>query len=143
MNPGKPNGASVILFEPPDILLWRVVGDISEAEMLRLRVVARALSAGRPYVLSLVDLSRIGAVSAGARKASIDPEPVAPLLGTAIFGASFTTRVIAQFVNTAASLLARPKDRTEDSRIHFFATEEPARAWLADRREAALLKIRT
>lgn len=137
-----PTPSSVHL-EPPDVLFWQVVGDISEAEMLRLRAAARSLSVGKPYVLSLVDLSRIGTVSAGARKASIDPEPVAPLLGTAIFGASFTSRVVAQLVSRAGALLLKLKDRPNDSSIHFFATEELARAWLVERREVALLETRS
>jgi hypothetical protein len=142
MNTGEPTGPSFVHFEPPDILFWQVVGDLSEAEMLRLRAAARSLSAGRPYVLSLVDLSRIGTVSAGARKASIDPEPVAPLLGTAIFGATFTIQVVAQLVSRAGDLLLKPKDSLDASSIQFFATEDLARAWLVERREVARLKTR-
>lgn len=138
MSTETPSGPSSVVFEAPDTLVWRVIGDISGTEMLRLRDMARALSEGKPYMLALVDLSRSGAVSAEARKVAIDNDPVSPLFGSAIFGASFTMRVVAQLVTRAASLL-HPQ---HESPLEFFATEALARAWIVKRREAVLAKGR-
>src|SRR5262249_25897626 len=131
------SGPSLVRFEPPDICFCAYVGDISAAEGRRTRDEQDAALDGLPYGLMLVDLSKTGAVCAEARKIGAE-RPKVPVYGTAIFGASFAIRVIAQLVTTAGSLLAK----VTESPVRFFATENQARAWLNERREVARQRLR-
>lgn len=119
-----------VFFEEPDTTVWRLIGDISEAEMRALTSLETSLIAGRPHLLKLVDLSRIGSVSAGARKAGAEKVHDVPVLGVAIFGAHFAIRVLADLVVRAGSMLRR----IDTVPTRHFATEAEARAWLAERR---------
>jgi hypothetical protein len=60
---------------------------------------------------------------------------VTPLFGTAIFGASFTLRVIAQLVVTAGALLRKSDGDLTRGALHFCGTEALARDWLLKRRQ--------
>ncbi|MDC3960609.1 STAS/SEC14 domain-containing protein [Polyangium jinanense] len=119
-----------VFFEPPDTAVWRFAGDISEAEMRELTSLEKSFIAGRPYLLKLVDLSRIGSVSAGARKAGAEKVHDVPVLGVAVFGAHFAIRVLADLVVRAGSFIRR----IDTVPTRYFATEAEARAWLAERR---------
>ncbi|HVK67193.1 MAG TPA: STAS/SEC14 domain-containing protein [Polyangium sp.] len=119
-----------VFFEPPDTAVWRFVGDISETEMRELTSREKSLIAGRPYLLKLVDLSRTGTVSAGARRAGAEKVHDVPVLGVAVFGAHFAIRVLADLVVRAGSFLRR----IDAVPTRYFATEAEARAWLAERR---------
>jgi len=106
------------------------VGDVTEQEMRALTMLERSLIEGMPYLLKLVDLSRVGAISAGARKAGAEKVHEVPVLAVAIYGMSFPVRVIAELVAKAGNWIRRIKDTP----TRFFAREEEARAFLDSQR---------
>lgn len=124
-------GPSFVRFEPPDISFWAFIGDISEAEMRRLLEVHRAFAVSRDYTLALVDLSRTGAVDPKVPVICAEPPSFVNVLGTAVYGASFHHRMIAQLIAMAGNVIARGRA----SPIRFFATEDEARAWLGEHRQ--------
>jgi len=119
-----------VFFEPPDVTVWKLVGDVSEGEMRELTSMEKSFVDGRPHLLKLVDLSRIGSVSAGARKAGAEKVHDVPVLAVAIFGAHFAIRVLADLVVRAGSFIRR----IDTVPTRYFATEAEARAWLEERR---------
>jgi hypothetical protein len=132
MPDGEPRSASTVSFEPPDLTHWKFVGDVTEAEMRVLTALEKALVEGRPYLLKLVDLSQIGKVTPGGRKAGAEKVHDVPVRGVAIYGASFGIRVLAELVARAGDFLRRIKDTP----TRFFATEAEARAFIESRRAA-------
>jgi len=124
-------GPSFVRFEPPDISFWAFIGAISEAEMRRLLTEHRSFAVGHDYTLALVDLSRTGAVDPRAPVLCAEPPSFVNVQATAVFGASFHHRMIAQLIAAAGNVIARERA----SPIRFFGTEEEARVWLAERRQ--------
>ncbi len=135
---GSP-GPSVVRREALDICRWTFIGDISGEEMRRLLAVQKAVMTGSPRLLLLIDLSRVGSVSAEARKAGAANDSEEKALGTAIFGASAPVRMLAQLVTMAGSVLRKLK--STDSPVRFFETEKEALAWLSERRAEAIKGI--
>jgi hypothetical protein len=86
---------------------------------------------GAPIVLQLVDLSRVGAVTADARKAASAP-PDVNVVGTAMFGASFHVRMLSKLATTASAVLLKAKPT--DMPVRFFDAEAEAVAWIQARR---------
>jgi hypothetical protein len=130
-------GLHLFRHEPPGIVLWRLVGDVSEAEMRRLCDEVDAIVGDKDYILMLIDMSSVGTLTPGARKASVeDRGPKAR--GAAIFGASTPLRILSNFVIRAAGrMLTR-----NDTPTRFFSTEPEAREWLAERRRVVLQERR-
>ena len=104
--------------------------------MRRLLDDTNASAKGKPYMLGLIDMSRVGTISPEARIIARAEAGHFPLRGTAVFGASFPHRVIAMLANKAASLLKK-----DHQAIAFFATEAEARAWLEERRKVVLAAL--
>jgi hypothetical protein len=127
-------GSHLFRHEPPDLLLWKLAGDISEAQMRRLCDETAAVAAGKDYLLMLVDLSSVGTISPGARKAIVEEKRAQQVTGTGIVGASHHLRIIANFVIRAAALVQSDTHNP----VRFFQTEAEARDWLAERRRAVL-----
>jgi hypothetical protein len=127
-------GGSFIRWEPPDICFLALVGDISAPDMRRLagEVTSSAFTSAKsqPYILGLIDMSRVGAFDPSARAEARTASNKIRIRGTAVFGADFHVRVIATLVHTAFSVL----NKLHDHPIRFFETEAEARAWLSDRR---------
>jgi hypothetical protein len=126
---GSP-GPTVQRWEPPDICITVLIGDISGHEMRRLMAETMVLIAGKPYVLGLIDMSRLGVLSPEARQVARTEALNLPMRGTAVFGASFHHRVLAILINKAASLLKK-----DHQPVAFFVTEAEAREWLEARRK--------
>jgi hypothetical protein len=139
MSVTPPKGEIIYRWEPPDTSFITYIGHIGGDDMRRLVETSRPFSAGKKYVLLLVDLSRLGHVSPEARaisktqsrKGPAGQEGPTPLRGIATFGASFHFRAIANIGFRAYNLLTRQTDNP----VRFFDTEAAARTWLAERRQ--------
>lgn len=118
------------MFESPDTSVWRFHGDVSEEMMRALTHREKQLIEGQPYLLKLVDMTRAGTISAGARKAGAEKVHEIPVLAVAIFGANFAIRVLANLVIRAGCILRQ----IDTVPTQFFETESQGRAWLASRR---------
>jgi hypothetical protein len=112
------------------LVLW---GDIQEPEMRELIVKLREHWRRHPYTLSICDLSRFDSVSPAARKLFADASHDMNTRGSALYGASFQTRIIATLVMKAASLLSK-----RDNPMLFCETEAEAREWLNQKRKDLL-----
>ncbi len=121
---------NTLVFEPPDTTIWRFDGDVSESAMRELTHREKQLIAGRPYLLKLVDVTRAGNISAGARKAGAEKVHDVPVLAVAIFGANFAIRVLANLVIRAGCIMRK----IDTVPTRFFISENEGRAWLATRR---------
>ncbi|WP_437981074.1 STAS/SEC14 domain-containing protein [Sorangium sp. So ce117] len=132
MSDPRPEGARLDLREEPDgVLFVAIVGDISE-QMARAITAAcqRMRDSGRD-VLVLSDARGNGALPPPARKAFAEGLSSARLDAVAVFGASFSLRVIGTLVLKSMNLLAQ-----RSHAIAFFDTEGEARAWLLAQRDA-------
>jgi hypothetical protein len=130
----QPNGFSLQFEGETSILvLW---GNIQEPEMRDLIAKLREHWRRHPYTLSLCDLSRFDTVSPAARKLFADASHEMNTRGSALYGASFQTRIIATLVMKAASLLSK-----RDNPMLFCETEAEAREWL-NQKQKDLLKER-
>lgn len=121
---------STVVFEPPDTTVWRFHGDVSESAMRELTHRERQFIDGSPYLLKLVDMTRAGNISAGARKAGAEKVHDIPVLAVAIFGANFAIRVVANLVIRAGCIMRK----IDTVPTRFFVTENEGRVWLETRR---------
>lgn len=122
-------GASQVTFEPPDIasIVW--VGNVDEAEMVRIVDASWALAGEPPDLFLLAHVSRMGSVTAQARLAAAEGVRRTNVRGCAILGASFATRVLITLTDKITSLIG-----PHDAPMRHFETEADARAWIAQRR---------
>jgi hypothetical protein len=123
-------GAHLIWFEPPDLFGMRPSGDVSGAEVTALLEPFTQLAKQVPLLLGLMDISKLGQLSAGARQVILQwerPQNAA----TAIYGASFRHRVMLDLLRRAAKLFGR-----EVTTMNFFDAEREARAFLEEHRRA-------
>lgn len=125
-------GAHLFRWEPPDVGYTAYHGDLDGEAMVRLSTQSREFTLGQPRVFLLVDMTRIGKISAEARRASASGSTGLVLRGIAVFGASAALRIIAGFVARATDLM----NRNNDNPTRFFETEAEARAWIDARRTA-------
>jgi hypothetical protein len=136
MDPLGPHERSHFRWEPPDTCVLTLIGDVSEHEMRRVLAETSASIAGKPYALGLIDMRRLGVISAEVRQIARTESVHIPMRGTAVFGASFHHRVLALLVNKAASFLKK-----DHQPVAFFATEAEAREWLTARRKVVLASL--
>ncbi len=106
-------GPHMFRWEPPDIGCVIYHGDLDGPTTADLSEAGRRFTKGRPYVFLLVDVSKLGKVSAEARRGSA------------------TLRVISSLVTRAVDLL----NGNTDNPTRFFQTEAEARAWITGRRQ--------
>jgi hypothetical protein len=121
---------SSVEFEPPDVCVWTLVGDIDADLMRELADTQERFAKGLPHLFSVLEVRNVGSVSADARKEAARKRDV-NAGGTAFVGASFHVRVLAKLVSTAANVLHR-EEKTAPMR--FFKTRAEADAWIEERR---------
>ncbi|WP_437895699.1 STAS/SEC14 domain-containing protein [Sorangium sp. So ce124] len=132
MSDPRPEGARLDLREEPDgVLFITVVGDISEQMARTITAACQRLRDSGRDVLVLSDARGNGAISPQARKAFAEGLSSARLDAVALFGASFSLRVIGTLIFKSMNLLAQ-----RSHSIAFFDTEGEARAWLLAQRDA-------
>lgn len=124
------SGPSSFRFEPPDVVFCKTVGDVSEDAMVELLGEMRRLAGERPYFFLLNDLSQIGTISPQARKRAADEVHGLRLRGIAVYGASFSQRVVAMIIAQVLNLVGKSADRP----IKIAESEAEARAWIEKRR---------
>lgn len=117
-------------FEPPDLYFCRVHGDVSGAEMQTQIDAIRELAARRGHgIFWLSDIREMGILTPEARRAAAvasSGEMNALLRGSAVFGGSFTRRVMVTLLARAVRLLRPNQSRP----LAFVETEADARAYL-------------
>jgi hypothetical protein len=101
-----PGGEIWTRFEPPDTKHDIYIGDLDEAHLLE---VTRSSAFYRrlPYLLSIVDVSRLRSMSAAARELGVGMNGGIKNRGFALVGASTTLRLFGGIVMRANALLHR------------------------------------
>jgi hypothetical protein len=127
-----PVGAHAFREEPEDeLVVLRFQGDIVPEEGPLMAASMRGfLRDGRTRLFLMLDMAAMGDVPSSARKSIAEAMLDVPIAATAVFGASFTQRVIGTLTDRTNNLL-RGGRRYE---TRFFSTEEQARGWLARKR---------
>lgn len=124
------SGPSELRFEPPDVVFCKTIGDVTEDEMIDLLTEMKRLAKDSPHFFLLNDLSQIGTISPQARKLAADRVSDLHLRGIAVYGASFSQRVVAMFIAQVLNLVGKSADRP----IKIAESEAEARAWIEKRR---------
>ena len=127
-------GRHRIHLEPPDHLVFVADGDLTADDVLYTHEVIAAFEQDKKQIFLLVDLAQIGSIPADARKAGARPNAAQRLCALAVYGATFTQRVVILLVVTAFRL----RKGGDFPQVSAFNTEAEARAWLAERRRAVL-----
>jgi hypothetical protein len=123
-------GKHTVRFEPPDLIVIAYVGDVIESEVLALNEVSKRLGIGKRWLLSIVDMSRLGSVSPSARRAWMHSSPL--IRGAVFVGVGSKLRMGLSVLVTAFNLM----NRRDGVQVAFVDTEHEARAWVYQRRWA-------
>jgi hypothetical protein len=125
-------GQHAVRREPAEeTLSIRLQGDLSGEDAWNLAHQMRLfLHDGERRLFLLLDASALGNIPPTTRKAIVDAVHDVPIAAGAVFGASFAQRVIATLTDRTSKLLRRG----QPYETRFFATEEQARAWIAQKR---------
>jgi hypothetical protein len=126
----KSLGRNRVRFEPPDLVIEELRGDVTGEDMTQVLDASKEwLDTGRD-IYFLVDLSEAGTLSREARDV-VRTKRVRPnIRGAALFGASFQVRVVSSLVTRTLFLLDKVSYE-----IKFLDTEAEARAWIATLRK--------
>ena len=108
-----------------DLVLLRLIGDLSEPECVRILAAAEAVQSVYGYHLGLSDLRSFGTMSPEARRYLGVWSKRYSLGVNASFGGSAMAFAIATLIHRAVSMIRR-----QESKFAFFKTEAEARAWL-------------
>ncbi|WP_050432452.1 hypothetical protein [Chondromyces crocatus] len=122
-------GGHSVTLEPPDISRVVLRGDISAMEMLSVLGIVRAFAEERGRVFLLIDARGLGGIPVDARKAICEGASI-PIRGTAIYGASFQSRILCTLVMGALQLFTTQHDNP----VVFLPDEESAFGWVTQRR---------
>lgn len=125
-------GQHAVRGEPAEeTLSIRLQGDLSSEDAWNLGHQMRLfVHDGETRLFVLLDVSAMGNIPPTSRKAIADALHDVPIAAGAVFGASFAQRVIATLADRTSKLLRRG----QPYETRFFATEEQARAWIAQKR---------
>ena len=129
MSKRSDSGPSYVTFNPPDTVFIVWIGDVDEAEMERVVEATSVVSGAPPTLFLIADVSRMGSVTGGARRAAAEGSKRTNVRGSAVLGASFAARVIITLTDKIQGVLG-----ASDCPTRYFATEVEARAWIAERR---------
>lgn len=111
-----------------DILHIQLVGDISREQMTRLIAIIEAVIAQHGRYGTIIDTGQMGKLPPDARSLVSDFKGTDTCFGNAIYGESFSTRVVMTLALRAIQLLSSQKFTAA-----FFKDEPEARAWLGAR----------
>lgn len=124
-------GAHEVRFEEPDLMFVRNRGSISTEDVAVLIEEAHQFAATHGPLVWLVDMAETEEMSAETRKYVAQSDLFTLIQAAAIFGASFSQRMMTKLVLSVVKLLKLGPAMPE---VRFFATEAEARAWLGERR---------
>lgn len=123
-------GLHLFRWEEPDTGYISYCGNLEGPAMGQLSELSRRFTVGQPWVFLIVDMSKVGKISAAARQQSARGSKDLNLRGIAVVGASTPLRLLAGVVARAIDLV----NRNIDNPTRFFETEAEARSWIAARR---------
>jgi len=116
--------------EEPDVFVMRLVGRLEGADLQAILDWYAVWQEGRGKCCVLVDVTRLKTLSPAAREVSnVRRRNGGAMPATAVFGASYTIRVVADMVMRARRILGN----ASGAATPLFATEAEARAYLASR----------
>ncbi|HSO00002.1 MAG TPA: STAS/SEC14 domain-containing protein [Candidatus Nanopelagicales bacterium] len=116
-------GAHRLWFEPPDLMVMMLRGDISPDEM---RGLTRRVREFPDDLLALVDVGELGQIPPESRKTVLALDRWVPYRAMAVVRASFQAKLAMQLMLGAMRITSR--GRMGPTRL--FAEEAEARAWL-------------
>lgn len=126
--------ASRVTFEEPNIAHWFLIGQVDEADIMRIFEAQMEFYRGKAFLLLLIDVSQLKSLSTAARrKMATGPIPgkqAMRVCGCAIIGASFHIQVLGLLVAKAARVFSP----TDENVLHYCDTEAQAREWIEKRR---------
>ncbi|MGK4000394.1 STAS/SEC14 domain-containing protein [Sorangium sp. So ce1024] len=117
--------------DPDGFLCTYVEGDLTVDAARALAAACRRINDSGREVVMLCDSRRMGTVPAPTRKAMAEGFRPVRFIAIAVFGASFTVRVITTLATKSIQILNR-----QAYPVEFFETEAEARAWLVAKRDA-------
>lgn len=125
-------GGAVFSFVQPDVLRLEWSSQLEPEAVEAMRSITDELRARHGgSVMLLVDLRNANTVTPAARKKLVEVSRDSPWAATAMVGASFKMRVLAELISKAVQLIMPGRAKSE-----FFDTEEQAMTWLGQQRAA-------
>ncbi len=121
-------GQHTVGIEPPALVRFIARGEIAPEEMEAFSMFVAENTRGQPFVLTLTDLTELGAISAATRKTVMRSGKL-PYRGMAYYGGNFQAKVLTKLALRALQLVTRGTDNP----IRFFDSESEARAWIVER----------
>ncbi|WP_437587235.1 STAS/SEC14 domain-containing protein [Sorangium sp. So ce1000] len=128
--PPSEDTSSFLREDPEGILCFAIEGDISDPMARSIAAVFRRVSDSGRELFVLSDARRVGTLTAGARSALAEELRGLRFSGVAVFGASFSLRVVITLASRSVQFFTG-----EAYPLAFFDTEDDARAWLLAQRE--------
>jgi hypothetical protein len=121
-------GAHSLRLESPDFYHATYVGDVSGDDALAVARELDRFAQGKPFILGIIDATRMGATSPEARRAMLKMTPLNR--GSVCLGVSAPLRLVGSIISRAYRLVHRGVDQP----FVYVDTEDQARAWIAERR---------
>ncbi|MFP2931323.1 STAS/SEC14 domain-containing protein [Pyxidicoccus sp. 3LG] len=126
----------MLWFEEPDTVRLALVG-VYDAKLLEeSRALVLELQKRYPTLYLIMDARQGAGMSADVRKLLSSDENYMPYAASVMYGTGFAMRTMINMMVRAGSLLGRTSSRP----FAMVGTEEEARAWVAEQREADRLK---
>ncbi|QSQ27706.1 STAS/SEC14 domain-containing protein [Pyxidicoccus parkwayensis] len=123
-------GPHKMWFEEPDTLRLVTVGVYDMKLLEESNAIANELKKLHPTLYLISDSRQGTGMSADVRKLLGEKPEMMPYAGSVMFGSSFAMRTMVNMMIRAGELMGRKAD-TEFAMV---ATEEDAKAWVAERR---------
>jgi hypothetical protein len=126
----KKVGEHIFWIEPPDILVFVLVGDVNAPEVAEIIAHILSCTSHLKYVFCLGDITAMENIPPEARKLTAAAASI-PYRGMAVWGGTFGRVVLAKLALAILNF-----GRADDNPVRFFSAEAEARAWLEERRRA-------
>lgn len=122
-------GPNSVTFEPPDTICLVVSGYVDGAIAKALIEQLVQWSANMPYLLVIMNVANLSSLSTEARKVLTSNGHRMPARALALYGGSFSTRVMLDLMDRASWLLG-----SRNRMAKHWPDEESARAWVNEMR---------
>ncbi|NMO16291.1 hypothetical protein HPC49_27055 [Pyxidicoccus fallax] len=126
-------GPHKVWFEEPDTV-WLATDGVYDMKLLQeMRVLVLELKKTHPVLHHIVDARKGSGMSPDVRKLMGEHPDTLPFDSSVMYGSSFAMRTMVNMMSRAQELLGRKAT----IKFTMVATEEEARSWTAEQREAA------
>jgi hypothetical protein len=125
-------GKQITYFEEPDIVVLKIVGEVTKEEGFEINRRHAEWGQGRERVFFLIDLEKLEKIDPAVRKNATETMAQLPLRGMVSYAAPLKAKVIATLIFTALNMFSKKADKIP---LEFVATEAEARAWIDVRRQ--------